>query len=213
MAFSATPALADDYVFGSSGGSPWTLTINGTAYTSVDTGWIRQTGAHISSNDNYIVGSCCGYGFNNWGVFDLSNFSGTVNSAVLSLNSFSVTSSPVLYTLFDTSASLAMLDADRADGNVAGIALFNDLGSGVSYGSRTYTGADINSVQSIALNGAALSAIQSAAGGQFAMGGTLTPSTAALPEPATWSMMLLGFGLIGGFMRRKPKVTTRLSYT
>jgi hypothetical protein len=28
--------------------------------------------------------------------------------------------------------------------------------------------------------------------------------TAAVPEPATWGMMILGFGLIGGAMRRRP---------
>jgi hypothetical protein len=27
----------------------------------------------------------------------------------------------------------------------------------------------------------------------------------AVPEPAAWAMMLLGFGVIGGFMRRRPK--------
>jgi len=34
---------------------------------------------------------------------------------------------------------------------------------------------------------------------------------AAIPEPATWAMTLLGFGLIGGAMRyrRRPKITVR----
>ena len=34
----------------------------------------------------------------------------------------------------------------------------------------------------------------------------------AVPEPATWAMMLLGFGGIGVAMRRRPKVTERLSH-
>ena len=34
-------------------------------------------------------------------------------------------------------------------------------------------------------------------------GGGGTPPTGAVPEPATWTMMILGFGLIGGSMRRK----------
>lgn len=29
-------------------------------------------------------------------------------------------------------------------------------------------------------------------------------SAAAVPEPATWALMLIGFGLIGGMMRRRP---------
>lgn len=34
----------------------------------------------------------------------------------------------------------------------------------------------------------------------------------AVPEPTTWAMMLVGFGLVGFAMRRHPKVTTRVSY-
>jgi hypothetical protein len=34
----------------------------------------------------------------------------------------------------------------------------------------------------------------------------------AVPEPATWAMMISGFGLIGYAMRRRPKVTTRVSF-
>ena len=30
-------------------------------------------------------------------------------------------------------------------------------------------------------------------------------SLAAVPEPATWAMMLVGFGLMGGFMRRRDR--------
>jgi outer membrane lipase/esterase len=35
--------------------------------------------------------------------------------------------------------------------------------------------------------------------------------TAAVPEPATWGMMIIGFGAVGGMMRRRGKVTTRMS--
>ena len=27
----------------------------------------------------------------------------------------------------------------------------------------------------------------------------------SVPEPATWAMMITGFGLVGGVMRRRPK--------
>ena len=37
-------------------------------------------------------------------------------------------------------------------------------------------------------------------------------TTAAVPEPATWLMMILGLGLIGGAMRRRPKQTVSVSY-
>ena len=41
----------------------------------------------------------------------------------------------------------------------------------------------------------------------------LSSSIAAVPEPATWAMMILGFGLIGGALRsRKANVTTKVAY-
>jgi len=41
----------------------------------------------------------------------------------------------------------------------------------------------------------------------------LSSAIAAVPEPTTWAMMILGFGLIGGAMRsRKANVTTRIAY-
>ena len=36
-------------------------------------------------------------------------------------------------------------------------------------------------------------------------------AVAAVPEPATWAMMIIGFGAIGGAMRRR-KVTTRVAF-
>ena len=42
---------------------------------------------------------------------------------------------------------------------------------------------------------------------------TGTPvGTSAVPEPATWVMTILGFGILGGAMRRRPKVDAKMSY-
>jgi hypothetical protein len=45
-----------------------------------------------------------------------------------------------------------------------------------------------------------------------ALSGTVTasPAAAAVPEPATWAMMLLGFGAIGVGMRSRTRQTVRL---
>lgn len=34
----------------------------------------------------------------------------------------------------------------------------------------------------------------------------------AVPEPATWAMLIGGFGMVGGAMRRRRKMTTNVSY-
>ena len=47
--------------------------------------------------------------------------------------------------------------------------------------------------------------------GQFRIGG-VSRAVGAVPEPATWGMMLIGFGLIGGAMRRRTKVQRRVSF-
>ena len=51
-------------------------------------------------------------------------------------------------------------------------------------------------------------------GGNGAFSGSLSFSqVAAIPEPATWMMMLLGFAGIGFTMRRKDKSTLQVRYT
>lgn len=47
--------------------------------------------------------------------------------------------------------------------------------------------------------------------GSFDRGGTVTPLriTASIPEPATWAMMLGGFGLVGGALRSRRALTAR----
>jgi hypothetical protein len=41
---------------------------------------------------------------------------------------------------------------------------------------------------------------------------TVSAATAAVPEPATWAMMIAGFGLMGFAMRRRSKVATTVSF-
>ena len=116
--------------------------------------------------------------------------------------------------MFDVSFSLTSLAA-----GTAGVAGFNDLGSGAGYGSRIYSESDQALVRDILLGGNGVSAGQAALGGGFGIGGALTSLSGAfdfemvfgntfdagpvsliietatrdVPEPA--SLLLFGTGL------------------
>lgn len=46
----------------------------------------------------------------------------------------------------------------------------------------------------------------------FANGSFSAELAAAVPEPATWAMLILGFGVVGAFVRRQRKVTTTVRF-
>jgi hypothetical protein len=41
---------------------------------------------------------------------------------------------------------------------------------------------------------------------------TATTAAGAVPEPASWALMIAGFGLVGGAMRRRAAVRTTIRY-
>ena len=217
----ASPASATEYIYGFSGFSPWTLSINGTDITSTDTGWINSLGEHNTGNPNYIIGDLGAF-YNNYGVFNLSSLGslGTITSLKLTLNSATsfLPNGPRSYSLYNVLASATALDQTRGAGDATGIALYNDLGNGAVYGVQGFTAfaPPTNSTLTITLNAAAITNAQSQLGhGNFAIGGSLNlPGQAAIgavPEPAAWALMLAGFGLVGGAMRRR-QTSVRVTY-
>jgi hypothetical protein len=49
--------------------------------------------------------------------------------------------------------------------------------------------------------------IRGTASGNVAYGGSITFVPNAVPEPATWAMMLVGFGMVGSAMRYRRRST------
>ncbi len=199
---------------------------------AVDRGWYTEAGSHSPTNLNYVVGdiSLTDGDRHNFFVFDLSGVTDNILSATLSLvnpaNGYVSGDSSETYDLYDVTTSTATLTA-----GTAGIAGYTDLGSGVTYGSYTATAGDNGTTVLITLNSAAIAALD-AAGGLFAVGGTLATTldvtdnteqffgftsadvltdtqliltTATVPEPS--SLALLGIGSLSlfgyRFRRRK----------
>jgi hypothetical protein len=145
-------------------------------------GWYQNNGTHILNNFNTIVGDLGGDLFNNFFAFDLRALAGmTVSSATLRTVAgngvyFSQDSNET-YGLFDfTGSTFLLINA------AGGVAAYNDLGSGKSYGQIVVSGPvgnmpaleiplassavdDINSILAIG--------DQQIGGSQFVIGGSL----------------------------------------
>jgi hypothetical protein len=215
IATSPAHAVVDNYLFGFSPFGVQTLTLNGSiVLTATDTGWVFQQGLHNTGNQNYFVGDC-GAGctpaeqgsYNNYFVFNLGQITQTITSAVLSVgNGAGYVAGPLsTYSLFDVTSSLASLDVTRSSGDLTGQAIFNDFQSGILFGSRSITSVVQNSQVNTTLNASAVAALNAARGQSWAIGGTLRPGDIipGVPEPASWAMLILGFGIVGASMRRR----------
>jgi len=62
-----------------------------------------------------------------------------------------------------------------------------------------------NALNTITINGF------SRGNGSYGARGSFVPLSAAVPEPSTWAMLILGFGLIGYSARRR-RINSRISY-
>jgi len=180
-----------------------------------DSGWYNSSGDHDSTNKNYIAG--IGDFYRNYFVFDRSGVSGTITGATLRLTIPGTPdpdgiSSAGNYSLFDVSTAIADLKADQS--GLTGV--YDDLGTGTSYGSSFYDGSESGTTTDIVLNAGALTGLN-AVSSLFALGGSfdgdgfifgftsddpkylrqliLTTSDNATPEPGT--IALIGLALVG----------------
>ena len=142
-----------------------------TNIAATDTGWYDNSGYHIPTNTNYIVGDS-GSKYRNWMTFNLSTFTTPVTSAKLQIKAYQYSSADPseTYELRDVTTPVSTLTA----GGSGLTSIYNDLGGGTIYGSRRFTGADSNQTVTIDLNSALVSAINAKSGQSFALGGQIT---------------------------------------
>ncbi|KAH0534185.1 hypothetical protein FGG08_007232 [Glutinoglossum americanum] len=203
----------------------------------IDRGWYDSVGSHTTTNENVIVGiTDAGTVHRNWFVFAIP--SGTYTSATIAFQlkpfapsgfglagQYQSTDPTETYEMFDVNTSTASLI-----GGTGGVAAYNDFGTGTSYGSRVFSAADNNTTVIFTLNASALADINSAAGGNFAIGGVLQTATAngqtlfsfsattgelsssslvlsaasVVPEPGTLALLGLGMlPMVGILVRRR----------
>lgn len=167
-------------------------------------------------------------------VFDLSSImvpaGEIVTGATLRLDTQPSPAGNSTYTLFDypnnpNTNNLTIDQLKSQNGDLQGLNIYNALGTGTAYGSRSFV-SDITAATTLEfnLNMAAISDINAAIGGEFAIGGSFTSvdsggaelfsmtggtsiatrelvlRTTAIPEPS--SIAFLAFGASGFIARR-----------
>lgn len=213
---------ADTVIFGGSPGTTGVhLILNGSlSIGAANTGWYTSAGFHDTGNTNYVAGLCCNVNppdnlHNDYFVFNLSGVTGTITSATLSIvnptNGYhtDTNATDAVFSTWNVTTAISTLESSQSTAT----SISSDLGSGTLFGSVSVGPSDNNSVVNISLDGAALTAITAAKGSLFAIGGSLTWTdgvVAGVPEPSTWTMMLLGFFGIG-FLAYRKKSTPRLA--
>jgi len=198
VAMTAAPASAADfYLFGLSGGANiHSLLVNGTTtINSTNAGWFNSDGDHVAGLTNYIVGRENTSIYRNFFIFASTGGATSLTLQIASLGTWDFGgNSSLVYTLRDVSSTI-----DTLQEYAGATGIFADLGTGATYASATYT--NTPTTVSFVLNQAALDDFNLAGdgGGNFGIGGAL----ANVPEPASWAMLITGFGLVGAAARRR----------
>jgi hypothetical protein len=181
-----------------------------TTHRSVDRGWYNEDGAHLPVNDNYLVGfngSSDGGGddlnYRNWFLFRIPQLTTDVyTAATLKLEVPTPTGyiSPLpflTYELFDITTDRDALVAGTGD-----VAAFDDLGSGIQFGSTLVFHADEGTTLSIPLNAAALASLNTPMSSLWGIGGAMV----AVPEPNSALLAMLAAGGIAVMVRLRRRV-------
>ena len=144
----------------------------------VDSGWYNSAGDHSRGAPNYVTGQGFSSGtlmtFRSFFVFDVPATIPNVTSASIAIfnpsRGYISPDASETYKLFDVATPITTLRA----GGTGLTGIFDDLGTGVEFGSVEISAASNGTLVSINLNAAGIAAIQAARGGQIAFGGALS---------------------------------------
>lgn len=138
---------------------------------AIDQGWYDEFGTHDSGNENYFVGfdnEFSGLVHRNFSAFDLSQLDQPIMTATLMLfnldgtmgsgDGFSSDDPFETYSLFEFTS-----DIDQLLNGSGGISAFNELGSGLGFGSYDISVKDNGTFVEVTLNADAIQAINNIA--------------------------------------------------
>jgi hypothetical protein len=173
-------------------------------------GWVSNSsfniniGGPIGANTNYMVGVYNGTSYNDYFGFDLSSLGSTakVTSAKLTVHAGLIDQKLTL-SLFGATQWISELEI----GSGVNAALFRELTTGREYDPSVLSAntTDPTAQLVFTLNGMALTDINAAIRSPtqlFAISGRADRAD-AIPEPATWILMLAGFAGLGLVARRR----------
>lgn len=208
--------------------SAQTITVSH-AFSGGNRGWYASTSGinHDPDSPNYFTGTGAPVKARSYFVFDLSTLDLTgkvLSGARIKLRRFDQTGAQTV-TFWDVSTPMVSLKNDTSN-----LATFEDLGTGVNYGSTPVPTGSNSDIITFALNGAAMASLSAAAGGEWATGastsgegsdansnifeGSNDPGThhtleldlldaSAVPEPGALAMFLPALALFGVLKQRR----------
>ncbi|WP_332790050.1 PEPxxWA-CTERM sorting domain-containing protein [Sphingomonas sp. GB1N7] len=170
-------------------GTVWNTNSADTFYTLF---LVRPFGNVINPTDNF-TSSATTLGSNNYSIAG-DGFPGGTS-----------TNSDPFYTL-----TLIFADGATISGQYVGSTFTG--GTSATAGGVTYTLTGFGWDRSPADNVSAFRAVSGGDPSDYTGQFSFSQVAAAVPEPATWGLMLTGFGMVGFGMRRRAKVSTTVTY-
>ena len=146
----------------------------------------------------YRAGTTISFFWNNLVVGASGGVAGTITGPYFSLGAGAVVSAA---STFSNVVSGLQTTAFQTTGtHVLGFRFYNEATSAVNYGYLTMTNTATSGFPAVVTGWS-----YENTGGAITVPGAVVPG--AVPEPATWGLMLAGFGIVGGAMRRRQRTS------